>query len=449
MKKDKLSDLREKILRDVRRYAELTSASKEFEAGMRVPYGGRVYDWRDVCSLVDSSLEFWLTEGRFSAKLENALAARLGVKHCALVNSGSSANLLAISALTAPELGPRRLCAGDEVITAACCFPTTVAPVFQCGAVPVFIDVSLPSYNIDCGALESALSNKTKAVLLAHTLGNPFNIRRVKQFCKRHGLWLIEDNCDALGSLYKDGKLMRPTGSFGDISTSSFYPAHHITTGEGGAVFTDNPMLSKIVRSLRDWGRDCWCRSGHDNTCGCRFGGQFGILPSGYDHKYVYSRFGYNLKMTDLQASVGVSQLEKLDDFIEKRRANWQYLRGRLGRFSKKLLLPEPEKDSLPSWFGFVITVKDDAPFTRGGLTAFLESRNIQTRTLFAGNIVRHPCFDERRASGRGYRICGGLENTDRVMNSTFWIGVYPGLSKKQLDYMADSIAEFIRSKSR
>lgn len=429
-------ELREKILELVSLYYDERHAGKEFREGDRIPYGGRVYDADEMTSLVDACLDFWLTAGSRSETFEKELARFIGVRHCAFVNSGSSANLLAFTALTSPLLGDRRIEKGDEVITVAAGFPTTVAPVIQHGAVPVFIDVSLPTYNADVSHLEGALSVRTKALFLAHTLGNPFQIAAVKEFCSRRGLWLIEDNCDALGSTYLLNRKWHRTGTAGDIATSSFYPPHHMTTGEGGAVYTDDPLLHKIIISLRDWGRDCSCPSGTDNSCGCRFSGQFGELPHGYDHKYVYSHFGYNLKATDLQAAIGIAQLRKLPAFVDARRRNWQYLRQGLEPMSDLFILPEPTQATEPSWFGFPLTVREEAPFSRDRVVMFLENRGIQTRMLFAGNLVKHPCFDEMRRTKQGYRISGQLTKTDRIMRDTFWLGVYPGLDGKRLEYM-------------
>ena len=392
-------------------------------------------------------MDFWLTAGQETDKFEKDFASFLGVKHCSLVNSGSSANLLAFMALTSPKLDEKRILPGDEVITVAAGFPTTVTPVIQYGAVPVFADVSIPTYNIDTGLLEKALSGRTKAVMLAHTLGNPFNVKKVKEFCAEHGLWLVEDNCDALGSRYcLEGKWAY-TGTFGDIATSSFYPPHHMTMGEGGAVYTDNAELHRIVASLRDWGRDCFCPSGRDNSCGRRFTQKFGELPLGYDHKYVYSHFGYNLKATDLQAAVGCAQLEKLPRFIEARAKNWNFLKEELKKHDadKFLVLPEKEQDSEPSWFGFMLTVKESAPFTRDDLVASLENNKIQTRMLFAGNLIKHPCFDEMRKSGKGFRVAGSLANTDRIMNRSFWVGVYPGMCEEKLAKIAAVIKDYVK----
>lgn len=440
---DSIEKLRREILEKVETYFHLAFKAEEFIPGeSKVNYGGRVFDQKEIVNLVDSSLDFWLTTGRFAEKFENAFSKYLGVKYCSLTNSGSSANLLAFMALTSPMLGDRRILRGDEVITVAAGFPTTVTPVIQYGAVPVFVDVAEDTYNIDVTQLKDALSNKSRAVMLAHTLGNPFDISAVKEFCDENNLWLIEDNCDALGSKYQ-GKY---TGTFGDIGTSSFYPPHHMTMGEGGAVYTNNPLLKKILLSMRDWGRDCWCDSGVDNTCEKRFSKQFGSLPFGYDHKYVYSHFGYNLKVTDMQAAVGCAQLEKLTGFIEQRKNNYTYLLHGLKQFEYKIQLPYPTENSDPSWFGFPITVKENADFTREDIVKHLELANIQTRMLFAGNLVKHPCFDEMREQGKGYRVVGELKNTDRIMNNTFWIGVYPGMSDEKLAYIVDKIGCFVLS---
>lgn len=445
---ERKDELKKQILELCREYyTEVHANKRPFVAGETfVNYGGRFYDSDEIVSLVDSSLDFWLTAGPWAHKFENGLAKWLGVKYCAVCNSGSSANLLAFYALTSPKLGNKALHKGDEVITVAAGFPTTITPIIQYGAVPVFVDVALPGFDIDVKQLEKAWSPKVKAVMLAHSLGNPFNIKVVKDFCDAHDLWLIEDNCDALGSEYTIDGITRKTGTWGDIGTSSFYPPHHMTMGEGGAVYTDNPLLDKIVRSFRDWGRDCWCVGGVDNTCKMRFTGQFGELPQGYDHKYVYSHFGFNLKITDMQAAIGCAQLQKLDSIVSARRRNWQILHDGLSDISQ-LILPEPEPNSNPSWFGFLISVKNDAGFSRNDLTCFLESRKIQTRNLFAGNIIRHPAFDAMRSSGNGYRVVGELTNTDFVMNNTFWIGVYPGMTDDMLQWMITSIKDFCNEK--
>lgn len=439
------NELKEKILELTKEYyKEQFGQKEEYIEGQRVNYAGRVFDEHEIVNLVDSSLEFWLTAGRYTEQFEQKLAKYLGVKHCALVNSGSSANLLAFMALTSLKLGERRIKKGDEVITVAAGFPTTIAPIIQYGAVPVFLDVAIPQYNIDVRELEQAVSDKTKAVMIAHTLGNPFNLTEVKKFCEKYHLWLVEDNCDALGSEYEmDGQTCK-TGTIGDIGTSSFYPPHHMTMGEGGAVYTNQSLLHRIVKSFRDWGRDCWCDPGHDGTCNHRYDGQYGELPVGYDHKYVYSHFGYNLKATDMQAAIGCAQLDKLDEFTRLRKEHWNYLREQLIDIEDKLILPEPEQGADPSWFGFLIMVRDDAGFTRGELTEYLESHNVQTRNLFAGNIIQHPCFDEIRNDNSKYRVIGNLENTEKVMNQAFWIGVYPGMDQKKMDYMIKMIHQFI-----
>lgn len=444
---DNAQIIQEKILALTEEYYQARFAgASPFHPGDRIGYAGRVFDQEELRALVSASLEFWLTGGHYTQEFEGRLSSWLGVRHCSLVNSGSSANLLAFMALTSPLLGERRVRRGDEVITVAAGFPTTVAPIVQFGAVPVFVDVSIPQYNIDTSLLKSALSPKTKAVMLAHTMGNPFPLEEVRRFCDENGLWLVEDNCDALGSEYCFRGEWRKTGTVGHIGTSSFYPPHHITMGEGGAVYTDDPLLHRIVNSLRDWGRDCWCPPGRDGTCGCRFDGQFGELPKGYDHKYVYSHLGYNLKATDLQAAIGCAQLDKLDRFTAARRKNWALLRELLEEASDALILPEAIPGGRPSWFGFLMTVREDAGFSRDALVRHLESRNIQTRNLFAGNLLRHPCFDEMRNSGTGWRTAGPLTNTDAVMERTFWIGVYPGMTEEMLRYMAEEIIRFVKA---
>ena len=424
-------------------YHDFKEPRSGFCPGDRINYAARVYDEKEMQALADAALDFWLTTGRFSERFEQAFSAWLGVRYAHLVNSGSSANLLAFMALTAPELGEKRILPGDEVITVACGFPTTVSPILNYGAVPVFVDVTVPQYNIDAGKLEQARSPRTKAVMLAHTLGNPFDIKTVKAFCARNGLWLVEDNCDALGSLYTIGNETRYTGAWGDIGTSSFYPPHHMTMGEGGCVYTSNPQLHRLILSYRDWGRDCVCPSGRDNFCGHRFDGRFGQLPAGYDHKYVYSHLGYNLKVTDMQAAVGCEQLKKLPGFIARRRHNWARLRNALACAQDRLILPEPAENSAPSWFGFLLSVRPESGLDRGRITRYLENKNIQTRLLFSGNLIRHPCFDSIRDTG-AYRVAGGLENTDFVMNSSFWIGVYPGMTDAMIDYMAQAVLEAI-----
>ena len=432
---------RREILEAVAEYAKkFHEQKKEFHEGDRIPYASRVYDHEEMVNLVDSALEFWLTSGRYTEEFEKKLADYLKVRYCSLVNSGSSANLIAFMALTSPLLGDRRIGRGDEVITVAAGFPTTVTPAIQYGAVPVFVDVAIPQYNIDVTKLEAALSERTKAVMLAHTLGNPFDLTAVKEFCDAHGLWLVEDNCDALGTVYELKGERKFTGTIGDIGTSSFYPPHHMTMGEGGAVYTDNPLLNKIIRSFRDWGRDCVCPSGHDNVCGHRFDRQYGELPLGYDHKYVYSHFGYNLKATDLQAAIGCAQLDKFPSFVEKRRHNFARLWKNLEDTQDQLILPAAAEHSEPSWFGFLITCREGVD--RNRLVQYIESKGVQTRMLFAGNLTKHPCFEEMRKTGGGYRIAGGLENTDRIMADTFWIGVYPGMTDEKIDYMARVIKE-------
>jgi CDP-6-deoxy-D-xylo-4-hexulose-3-dehydrase len=415
---------------------------KEFKEGDRIAYASRVYDEKEMVSLTDATLDFWLTTGRFSDEFEKNFAEWIGVKFANLVTSGSSANLLAFMTLTPPLLGDRQVKPGDEVITVAAGFPTTVTPILQYGAVPVFVDVKLPEYNIDPSLLEAALSDKTKAVMIAHTLGNPFDLKAVKEFCDKNNLWLVEDNCDALGTKFTIDGVTKFSGTWGDIGTSSFYPPHHMTMGEGGCVYTDNPLLNKLILSYRDWGRDCICPSGKDNFCGHRFDGQFGQLPKGYDHKYVYSHFGYNLKATDMQAAIGCAQLKKINDFTQRRRENFNRLKEGLKDLSDKIILPEPEKDSIPSWFGFLITCKDG--INRNELVRYLEENGIQTRNLFAGNIIKHPCFNGMREKNEGYRVVGELNNTDNVMNNSFWIGVYPGMTEKQIDYMIDRIKNYI-----
>ena len=434
---------REQILKLTEEYCDTFHNKKNpFAEGDRIPYASRVYDSKEMVNLVDSSLEFWLTSGRYTDQFEKKLAEYLGVRYCALVNSGSSANLTAFMTLTSPLLGDRAIRRGDEVITVAAGFPTTVTPMIQFGAVPVFVDVTIPQYNIDVNMLESAISDRTKAVMIAHTLGNPFDLAAVKAFCDRHGLWLVEDNCDALGSQYTINDEKKFTGTVGDIGTSSFYPPHHMTMGEGGAVYTNDPLLAKIIEPMRDWGRDCVCKSGCDNMCGHRFDRQYGELPLGYDHKYVYSHFGYNLKATDMQAAIGCAQLEKFPSFVERRKHNFARLKNALQGAQDKLILPEPAANSDPSWFGFLITCREGVD--RNSVVRYVESRGIQTRMLFAGNLTKHPCFDEMRKSGEGYRVVGSLDNTDRIMNDTFWVGVYPGMTDEMIDYMAKTILEAI-----
>ena len=442
-------EARKQILSMVSAYCaefHLKGQDEPYKEGDRIPYAKRVYDSEEMRDLVDSALDFWLTMGRYTREFEKGLADYLGVRFASAVCSGSSANLLAFMALTSPLLGERRIKRGDEVITVAAGFPTTVTPIINFGAVPVFVDVNIPQYNIDVSRLESALSQRTKAVMIAHTLGNPFDLRAVKAFCDRHGLWLIEDNCDSLGSRYDlsgDGSY-RMTGTIGDIGTSSFYPPHHMTMGEGGAVYTDDPLLNRIIRSMRDWGRDCICESGQDNRCGHRFDGQYGELPRGYDHKYVYSHFGYNLKATDMQAAVGCAQLEKFPSFVERRKHNFARLHKALEGVSDKLILPVPCENADPSWFGFIMTCRDGVD--RKKVVDYVEKHGVQTRMLFAGNLTKHPCFDEMRKTGEGFRIVGDLKETDRIMNQSFWIGVYPGMTDEMLDYMAKIVTEAVQT---
>lgn len=436
-------ELHDQILELVKKYCDTYhNQETQFKPGDRIPYASRVYDHDEMMNLVDSALEFWLTAGRYTAQFEREFAKYLDVKFCSLVNSGSSANLCAFMALTSPLLGNRAIRRGDEVITVAAGFPTTVAPAIQYGAIPVFIDITIPQYDIDVSRLEEAFSTKTKAVMVAHTLGNPFDIAAVKAFCDKHKLWLVEDNCDALGSRYTiDGK-EKFTGTIGDIGTSSFYPPHHMTMGEGGAVYTNNPLLNKIIRSFRDWGRDCICPPGRDNFCGHRFDRQYGELPLGYDHKYVYSHFGYNLKATDMQAAVGCAQLKKFPSFVERRRHNFERMRAALEDVQDKFILPVPCPHSKPSWFGFLLTCKEGVD--KVAVTRFVEAHGVQTRALFAGNLIKHPCFDEMRASGKGYRVVGELTNTDRIMRDTFWVGLYPGMTDEKIDYIAKVIKDSV-----
>lgn len=434
---------RKEILDAVKEYSDkYHSLSQVYQEGERISYAGRVYNSDEMLNLVDSALDFWLTNGRYTDAFEQKLGEYLGVRFCTLVNSGSSANLCAFMALTSPLLGERAIQRGDEVITVAAGFPTTVAPLIQYGAVPVFVDITIPQYNLDVTMLEQALSDKTKAIMAAHTLGNPFDLKRVKEFCDRHNLWLIEDNCDALGSQYTINGEQKYTGTIGDIGTSSFYPPHHMTMGEGGAVYTNNALLNKCIRSIRDWGRDCVCSSGEDNLCGHRFDKQYGELPIGYDHKYVYSHFGYNLKATDMQAAIGCAQIEKLPYFTEKRRHNFEKLWKGLEELQEELILPEACDNSNPSWFGFLITCRKDG--RRNEIVQYLESKNIQTRMLFAGNLLKHPCFNEMRSKKQGYRVIGDLKCTDRVMNDSFWLGVYPGMSDEMIDRMSNVIKDLM-----
>lgn len=437
-------DMKKHILELVKEYCETYhNKQKTFAEGDRIPYASRVYDSEEMVNLVDSALEFWLTSGRYTTEFERKFAELLNVKFCSLVNTGSSANLCAFMALTSPLLKERKVNRGDEVITVAAGFPTTVAPVIQYGAVPVFVDVTIPQYNIDITKLEEAFTEKTKAVMIAHTLGNPFDLKAVKEFCDKHNLWLIEDNCDALGSKYTIDGEEKFTGTIGDIGTSSFYPPHHMTMGEGGAVYTNNPLLHKIIRSFRDWGRDCMCPSGVDNLCGHRFDRQYGELPLGYDHKYVYSHFGYNLKVTDMQAAIGVAQIKKVPSFTERRRHNFERLYNALTDLQDKFILPEACPNSKPSWFGFLLTCREGVD--RVKVVKYLEEHGVQTRNLFAGNLIKHPCFDEMRKTGQGYRVIGSLENADRIMRDTFWVGVYPGMTDGKIDYMAKVIKEAVR----
>ena len=426
------------IFHNVKEYYKEFHNEKKYKEGEKIVYSGRVYDEHEIINLVDSALDFWLTTGKYTEQFEKKFAEILGVKYCSIVNSGSSANLLAFMTLTSPLLGDRKINRGDEVITVAAGFPTTINPIIQYGAIPVFIDITIPQYNVDVNELEKALSSKTKAVMLAHTLGNPFDLKKVKDFCSKYNLWLIEDNCDALGSKYIIDGEEKYTGTIGDIGTSSFYPPHHITMGEGGAVYTNNPLLNKIIRSMRDWGRDCVCPSGCDNICGHRFDKQYGELPLGYDHKYVYSHFGYNLKPTDMQAAIGVAQLDKLDMFTKKRIDNFNYLKENL-KCVDGLILPEACINSFPSWFGFLVTVKNNM---KNELVKYLEDNNIQTRMLFGGNMIKQPCFNEIRNSD-SYRVVGELKNTDIVMSNSFWVGVYPGMTKKKMDFIISKIKNF------
>lgn len=438
-------DIKKEILMLVKEYSEAENAEKKpFQAGNRIPVCSRVYDENERINLVDSSLEFWLTSGRFCNEFERELGNFLGIKHVAAVNSGSSANLLAFMTLTSPLLGDRAIKRGDEVICVSAAFPTTVSPIVLFGAIPVFVDINLKTLNIDVSKLEGALSPKSKCVFLAHTLGNPFNLRTIKEFCDKHGLWLIEDNCDALGSEYEiDGKVMK-TGTIGDLGTSSFYPAHHITMGEGGAVYTNNDLLGQIMVSMRDWGRHCTCPTGKDNTCGHRYDGQYGELPKGYDHKYVYSHFGYNLQITDMQASIGCAQLKKLDSFVEKRRNNWKAMYEKVSELEDKLMLPCHEPEANPSWFGFSFTIRPESGLEREKVVRYIESKNVQTRLLFSGNLICHPCFDSIRGTD-AYRVYGNLTNTDIAMHNTFWVGIYPGMTEEMIDYSAKTIIEAVK----
>ncbi len=440
-------EAKEEILKLVEEYCDkYHNTNKEWKEGNRISYASRIYNHEEMVNLVDSALEFWLTSGRYTKEFEEEFAKFLNVKYCASVNSGSSANLLAFMTLTSPLLKERQVKRGDEIITVACGFPTTVSPIIQYGAVPVFVDITIPGYNIDTEMLEKAYTEKTKAVMIAHTLGNPFPLKEVKEFCDRHHLWLIEDNCDALGSKYTIDGETKYTGTIGDIGTSSFYPPHHMTMGEGGAVYTNDPLLYKIIKSFRDWGRDCSCPSGVDNLCGHRFDKQYGELPLGYDHKYVYSHFGYNLKITDMQAAIGCAQIKKLPMFGERRRENFNKLKEGLKEIEDKIILPEATPNSDPSWFGFLITCKPGV--NRNKVTTYLEEHGVQTRNLFAGNLIKHPCFDSLREKQEGYRVVGKLENTDRVMKDTFWIGVYPGMTDEKLNYMMKEIKKSVNSEN-
>lgn len=437
-------EAREEILELVKEYCDtFHNQKKPYQEGDRISYASRVYDHEEMVNLVDSSLEFWLTSGRYTNEFEKKFAKYLNVRFCSLVNSGSSANLLAFMTLTSPLLKERQIKRGDEIITVAAGFPTTVNPAIQYGAVPVFVDVTIPQYNIDVTMLEAARSEKTKAVMIAHTLGNPYDLSAVKAFCDKYNLWLVEDNCDALGTKYTIDGEERFSGTIGDIGTSSFYPPHHMTMGEGGAVYTSNSLLNKIIRSFRDWGRDCVCPSGTDNLCGHRFDRQYGELPLGYDHKYVYSHFGYNLKTTDMQAAIGCAQLDKFPSFVERRRYNFERLYNGIAEVSDKLILPEACPNSKPSWFGFLITCKEGVDRTK--VVQYVESKGVQTRMLFAGNLTKHPCFDQMREANEGFRVVGELKNTDRIMQDTFWVGVYPGMTDEMIDYMAKVIKEAVR----
>lgn len=438
------TQIKEMVANYYKQFKKPIESKEFFKPGDRVSYASRVYDEKEMMNLTDAVLDFWLTTGRFSDEFEKKFAEWLGVRYVHLVNSGSSANLIAFSVLTAPELGEKRIKRGDEVITVACGFPTTITPILQYGAVPVFVDITVPQYNIDVTQLESALSAKTKAVMIAHTLGNPFDLKAVKAFCDKHDLWLVEDNCDALGTKYTIDGETRFTGAWGDIGTSSFYPPHHMTMGEGGAVYTNNAKLSRLILSYRDWGRDCVCVSGQDNLCGHRWDGQFGLLPEGYDHKYTYSHFGYNLKVTDLQAAIGVEQLKKFPVFIERRKHNWSKLYEALEDIQDKIILPSPAENSDPSWFGFLISVKPEMGLNRNDIIRYIESKNVQTRLLFSGNIIKQPCFDSIRDS-EAYRVVGSLEMSDYVVDNTFWVGVYPGMTDLMIEYMAQVIKEAVK----
>ncbi len=436
--------LKNKLFKLVKEYYDLVhrpNQTKNFIPGEdQIKYAGRVFDEKEMISILESALDFWLTAGRFAGQFEREFSRFLKIKHCILTNSGSSANLLAISALTSPKLGAGRLKPGDEVITTACNFPTTVNPIIQNNLTPVFVDTDIGTYNIRVDRIEEAMTKKTKAIFLAHTLGNPFDVKEIIKLARKYNLWIIEDNCDGLGSKYC-GKY---TGTFGHIATFSFYPAHHITMGEGGALTTNDDRLKTIIESFRDWGRDCWCEPGKDNTCGKRFNRRLGELPYGYDHKYIYSHFGYNLKLTEMQAAIGVAQLNKLPSFIRTRRRNWYLLKDGLRDLDDIFILPEPTPNSTPCWFGFILTLRDNVGFTRDEIVKYLEDNKIQTRMLFAGNLTRHPCFNEMRKSGRGYRAASDMQNTDKITNDTFWIGVYPGLSGEMVDYMIAKVRDFV-----
>lgn len=437
-----------KYSKDFFQTIHLPKLEEEFIPGVsRVSYAGRVFDEKEITNLVDSSLEFWLTTGRYASKFESEFSKLLNVKNTLLVNSGSSANLVAFNTLTSPSLKERQINKGDEVITVAAGFPTTIVPAIQFGAVPVFLDITFPTYNIDISRLEEALTPRTKAIMIAHTLGNPFDLQTIRDFCNKNNLWLVEDNCDALGSRYFYNNEWKYTGTIGDIGTSSFYPPHHMTMGEGGAVYMQSNRLKKIAESIRDWGRDCWCPSGKDDTCGKRFNWELGELPKGYDHKYIYSHFGFNLKVTDMQAAIGCAQLEKIHSFIDSRKKNWKILRDGLESLEEYFILPEATLNSDPSWFGFLITIRDGQKFKRKEIIDFLETRKIQTRMLFAGNFLRHPAFDQMRSDLSTYRVIGDLINTDKVMNDTFWIGVYPGMKPEMLNFMIESIYQFIKNR--
>lgn len=433
-----MENIKQEILKLTENFFQKKHLNTKYVKGEKINYAGRVFDSKELVNLVEASLDFWLTTGKFASDFEKMFSKFLGIRHTLLVNSGSSANLLAFFTLTSHLLGDRKIQRGDEVITVAAGFPTTIAPIIQYGAIPVFVDIDLQTYNLDISYLEQALSPRTKAIFIAHTLGNPFDIQTIKNFCQKHNLWLIEDNCDALGSKYQD----QYTGTFGDIATSSFYPPHHITMGEGGAFYTNNPLLKKIALSLRDWGRDCWCESGKDNTCGARFDQQCGKLPFGYDHKYVYSHFGFNLKVTEMQAAIGLAQLEKLPYFIERRKENHQYLFDGLKKFNDFFILPHAQQNSSPSWFGFLLTLRENTPFTRNEIVEFLESKNVQTRNLFAGNILYQPVFSYLQQD-QDYRVIGKLKNTNIVMNQSFWLGVYPNITKEMIDYIISCFEEF------